>query len=121
MTATEEYLGIVTSGIGDRVEIQLAGDLDVATAPLVAEHLQAAFATDAAELVIDATELEFVDSSGLGLLLTVHKRSAAEGKGFSLRGVRPQLLLLLQVTGLSDVSMLAVAGGPPTPSFEPSE
>ena len=120
MTATEEYLGIETSGFGDRVEIQLAGDLDVETAPLVAEHLQAAFATDAAELVIDATELEFVDSSGLGLLLTVHKRSAAEGKGFSIRGVRPQLLLL-QVTGLSDVFMLAVAGGPPTPSFEPSE
>ncbi len=61
-------------------------------------------------LVVDLTQLEFIDSTGLGALIGAHRR-ASERKG-SLRIVAPegQILRLLRITGLLDVLSVYATG-----------
>jgi anti-anti-sigma factor len=84
-----------------RVVVGVAGEIDVATAP----ELERALADAGAEkrVVLDLTECQFIDSSGLRTLLGA--RSAAESSGGSLALVvaDPGLLRVFEVVGLGDV------------------
>ena len=102
MTTIDLPLSIETTGFGERVQIHLHGDLDVATASIVLEHVQALFATGITELIVDASELTFVDSKGLSLLLALHKESTAGKGSLLIQGIGPQSAQLLRVAGLTD-------------------
>ena len=58
---------ITTTDLGDTIALSVAGELDAVTAP----QLQAAMAasTDCSRLVVDLSELTFIDSIGLRILL----------------------------------------------------
>ena len=83
------------------VVVGVEGEIDVATAPA----LERALADAGAEkrVVLDLTECQFIDSSGLRTLLGA--RSAAESAGGSLVLVvsDPGLLRVFEVVGLGDV------------------
>ena len=69
---------IATTNLGDTIALSVAGELDAVTAP----QLQAAILgvnTDCSRLVIDLTELTFIDSIGLGILLGAKKLSRDHG------------------------------------------
>jgi stage II sporulation protein AA (anti-sigma F factor antagonist) len=61
---------------GDRHIIALAGEFDLATADGVGRELEEVEATDARILVLDLRELEFIDSSGLQVIVMAHRRQA---------------------------------------------
>ncbi|WP_308296850.1 STAS domain-containing protein [Streptomyces sp. ISL-44] len=50
-------------------------------------------------MVVDVAELSFCDSSGLNVLITARHTTQKHGRHISLRGPRPQLLRLLELTG----------------------
>jgi anti-sigma B factor antagonist len=54
---------------GDRYTIVLTGELDVASAPVLEEALAEACDSDAREVVLDMSGLEFMDSTGLRAIL----------------------------------------------------
>jgi anti-sigma B factor antagonist len=65
---------LTTTDLGDTIALSVAGELDAATAP----QLQAAMlgvSTDCRRLVIDLSELTFIDSIGLGILLGAKRLS----------------------------------------------
>jgi len=82
---------------------RLSGSLDVATSPTLRAALLDGAERESHAIVVDLSQLEFLDSTGLGALIGAHRR-AAERKG-SLRVVAPegQILRLLRITGLLDV------------------
>lgn len=43
---------------------------------------------DGARIVVDAGELEFIDSAGLGMLLILHEESLERKQTFAIRGVK---------------------------------
>ena len=61
---------------GEELWVLPVGDLDVASAPELAETLSLALSTDAPRIVIDLRGLELMDSTGLRTLL---EAQAAEG------------------------------------------
>jgi anti-anti-sigma factor len=61
---------------GDRQTIALAGEFDLATADGVQRELEHVEATDARIIVLDLRELEFIDSSGLQVIVMAHRRQA---------------------------------------------
>jgi anti-anti-sigma factor len=65
---------------GDVVVVALRGELDVATCPLADEELSRAEALGPAALVIDLSELEFMDSTGARFLVEAHQRALAAGR-----------------------------------------
>ncbi|MGW0807132.1 STAS domain-containing protein [Nonomuraea sp. NPDC002799] len=80
--------------------VRLDGDLDKLTAPLLKECLVKLFGEGRVEVVVDATELEFCDSSGLWVLVEHQRRVAAHAGSLRLVGVHGVLQRVLDVTGL---------------------
>ncbi|MGN9893008.1 STAS domain-containing protein [Micromonospora sp. L31] len=93
---------------GGRIVLRPVGDLDIATAAVVQDALDAALdLPDTVELVVDLAEVPFLDSTGVAALL----RGAAEavGRGASLRVVDPQPVVarVLRITGVDSLVGLA--------------
>ena len=79
--------------------ILVCGELDVATAAdLRAGLLEAMAVTN--EIVVDLSELGFIDSTGIGVLVGAAKRLTAEGGEIRLQGVRPPTMRVFEVTGV---------------------
>jgi anti-anti-sigma factor len=87
---------------GEPVVVRESGALDLGVAARLREALQAAFTESDDDVVLDLTEVEFVDSVILSIVVTAHKRFAAANRRLSLV-VRSDLHRLLELTGLLGV------------------
>ncbi len=79
--------------------LDVVGELDIATKPQLEEAANAAIARGVGDLTIDLTELSFMDSSGLSLLIILNERASNEG--WTLRLLKPAgpALTILTLTG----------------------
>jgi anti-sigma B factor antagonist len=94
----------VTTVADDRIQLfGLGGTLDIATSPTLRAALLEAADRANHEIVVDLTQLEFLDSTGLGALIGAHKRAAEHGGSVRLVAHEGQILRLLRITGLLDV------------------
>ena len=84
-------------------EIRLLGELDMATAGRLSEEL-GRLATDGARLVtVDMSDLAFIDSTGLSVLISAVKRLRRQGGDMALRSPTPGTRKVLEITGLTEV------------------
>jgi anti-sigma B factor antagonist len=79
-------LDLTTDTDGDTVRIVLSGELDISTAPRVEEELQKLEEGRPATIVLDLRGLEFMDSTGLRVIVSADGRAREEGR--TLRLVR---------------------------------
>jgi anti-sigma B factor antagonist len=79
--------------------LSVIGELDIATKPQLEEAALAAIARGVGELTIDLSQLSFMDSSGLSLLIILNERAGSEG--WTLRLLKPAgpALTILTLTG----------------------
>jgi anti-sigma B factor antagonist len=87
---------------GDTVTLAVAGELDLATTPQVAAHLDA-LEPGVGAVVLDLSAVTFLDSSGVALLLAIARRAEQEGWRLSITGTPPQAHGVLELCGLLDV------------------
>ena len=64
---------------GSEAVITLAGELDLASAPVLHELLLEAASGGADTITIDIKRLTYIDSAGLGVLVSAHKRLQSNG------------------------------------------
>jgi anti-anti-sigma factor len=83
--------------VGSSEVIEVAGELDLATAPKLEEVLDRMLVIPH-EIVVDVTGLTFVDSSGLRLLL---RASELVGGRIQLKGCSTRITHLLDIAGIS--------------------
>ncbi|HVN11415.1 MAG TPA: STAS domain-containing protein [Kineosporiaceae bacterium] len=81
-------------------EVDLVGRLDVRTASMVRETLQACVDEGEGDLLLHVGSLEIWDSAGLGVLVGVHRRARRAGRRIVLTDVPPRHLRLLRATRL---------------------
>jgi anti-sigma B factor antagonist len=87
------------------------GELDMNTAPLLEEKLEGALAGSATAIMLDLCECEFIDSTGIALIVRTWQRldreAGGEGKGrLVLCSHNHQVRRLLEITGVeSSISM----------------
>ncbi len=84
--------------------VRVVGEIDLATAPQLGDQL-AELPSDSGTVIVDLSEVTFLDSTGLSVLVANWKRfSNGEEKG-DLRLVvnRPAIQRVLEVTGLAQV------------------
>jgi len=79
--------------------IEIEGELDMSTASQLERELEAPLADAGSGLVIDLSGCEFIDSTGIALIVKAWQRLDGEG-GFALCGVGNQVARVLDVTGL---------------------
>ena len=81
--------------------VELAGELGMTSTGGFDETLSTALeGSGITRVVLDCSRLEFVDSSGLGVMVTLLRRLRESGGGVDLTGVRAGLLELLYITKL---------------------
>ncbi|MFA5802515.1 MAG: STAS domain-containing protein [Thermoleophilia bacterium] len=85
------------------VIIEVAGELDLYTAPSLKETLLAALEGDTLKVLIDMTGVHFIDSSALGVLIGGVKRLKPKGGKMVLVSVDENVNWIFQITGLNSV------------------
>jgi anti-anti-sigma factor len=98
------------------VEVALDGELDIATFARALRRLEEAERGAPELLVLDLSRLEFVDSSGVRLVLLAEQRARAEGRRVAVRLGTGPALRVFEALGLVD--KLEVL--PPPPVAEPA-
>ena len=96
----QEQLSIATRVEGPVARVHLVGELDVNTAPLVADELTNVVAEGVTSVVVDVAELTFVDSTGLRAILAGREKLQAEGATLVLEGASGVVERVLDMTGL---------------------
>lgn len=77
----------------------LSGEMDTAAALEAETALQPLFESHGKDLVLDCSELEYIASSGLRLLVNLLKKQKAEGGRVVLKSVNPVIHDVLELTG----------------------
>jgi anti-anti-sigma factor len=85
----------------DATIVELDGELDLDSAPMLRAVLDDAVDRGDTRIVVDAAALRFCDSVGLSVLLTTHFTCKARGGFLRLAAPTDQLLHLLSVVGLA--------------------
>jgi anti-anti-sigma factor len=86
---------------GPEAVITLAGELDLASAPVLHELLLEAASAGAETIKIDVQRLTYVDSAGLGVLVSAHKRLQSNGGSLVISGPTPRVARVLAISGLT--------------------
>jgi len=86
---------------GPAAVITISGELDLASGPRLEEELTA-LDPDVSLVVIDLRRLEFMDSTGLSIIVRAHQRLAEQDRELSLVRGSPQVQRLLDLTGVAE-------------------
>lgn len=83
--------------------VTVAGEIDVFTASEFKSAINKAANAGAANLVVDLTDVSYMDSSGFGVLLGATKRMRPRGGGINLVGCNPAIERMLVITNLDTI------------------
>ncbi|CAN5437444.1 anti-sigma factor antagonist BldG [soil metagenome] len=109
-------LGLDVLERGDASVLAVSGEVDVATVPRLREQLHSLVAQGSPRIVVDLERVDFLDSTGLGVLVGALKRVRANGGELALVCTSSRIRKVFEVTGLTKVFSLydtvdeAVAG-----------
>ncbi len=96
-------LDIKTAQTDETCVMTLGGEVDVYTAPRLKEALVAEIEAGCARVVVDLEEVEFIDSSGLGVLVGGLRRAKERDGTIRLVCTRDNILKIFRITGLDKV------------------
>lgn len=85
---------------GDWSIVEVGGEIDVATAPRLREQLISLVNDERYQIVVDMAAVDFIDSTGLGVLISGLKRVKTRGGTFALSCTEPRILKVFEITGL---------------------
>ena len=96
-------LTLTTREAGGRTVVAVGGEIDVYTAPKLRDTITDLVASGAYHLVIDMEGVEFLDSTGLGVLVGGLKKVRAHDGSLQLVCNQDRLLKIFRITGLAKV------------------
>jgi anti-anti-sigma factor len=101
------FTAYVAAESGDVCRIKLAGEFDFSGRDLADHVLERSGATP--KIVLDLSELEFIDSMGIHFIVTAHERVSQEGRALTIVRGGPQVSRVFKLVGLDDVLPFADA------------
>jgi anti-sigma B factor antagonist len=96
-------LSLNTRTVGDRTVVEVGGEIDVYTAPKLREALIELVQGGTYNIVVDMEQVEFHDSTGLGVLVGGLKRVRSHDGSMTLVCTQERLLKIFRITGLTRV------------------
>jgi anti-sigma B factor antagonist len=81
--------------------VAAVGEIDLATVPLLRQAISDHIVAGHVHLLLDLTDVSFIDSTGLGVLVGTGKKIARLGGSTRVVCDNPRILRLLRITGLS--------------------
>jgi anti-sigma B factor antagonist len=101
--SSDELVTFDVSVAGTSATVRAAGEIDSTTAPLLNQHLTALLDADVRELTVDLGEVTFLDSAGLCVLATAHRRAGRQDVRLRVLATSRAVVRPLQITGLWDL------------------
>jgi anti-sigma B factor antagonist len=105
----QSHFRVEVANRGEAAVISVSGELDLASSPALEEELERVAGSDASLVIVDLRNLEFMDSTGLSVLVRAHQRAAESSQRFGLVNGSQQVQRLLSLTGVADRLVLADA------------
>jgi anti-sigma B factor antagonist len=96
-------LSVSTRDEGQFTVVEVGGEVDVYTAPRLREAVVSAIDAGNVKLVIDVDRVDFLDSTGVGVLVGALKKVRGEGGTLDIVCTQPRLLKIFDITGLDKV------------------
>ncbi|MCU0821150.1 MAG: STAS domain-containing protein [Spirochaetes bacterium] len=101
-------MDIKISEKGDVVNIIVSGDIEMMSIKDFKTKLFEVGEKTYKDVDIDLSNVEYIDSSGVGVLITLLKKQKSKGKGLNISKVSPKVMNVLKLSSLSDVFNLSV-------------
>lgn len=98
----DDRLRIEVARDGETTVIRLHGELDLASAPAFNAQFEQARSESPSAVVVDLTELEFMDSTGLRSILMAHEHCDENGRRFAVIPGGRQVARLLEIARVED-------------------
>lgn len=89
--------------VDGRIVVHVAGEVDLANAPELDEQLATVMGQSPTQLIVDLTNVTFMDSTGLGVLVRALKRSREQEIRLDLIVTNERVLKVIGITGLDTV------------------
>ena len=83
--------------------VKVNGEIDAYTAPQLREKLFPFSEKEGVKMVVDLSEVNYMDSTGLGVFVGVFKNVRAHNGEFKIVGLSDRLQRLFEITGLADI------------------
>jgi anti-sigma B factor antagonist len=96
-------LGVETLHAGDTCTLAIEGDVDVYTSPRLKEQLVELVDGGCLKLTLDLDKVGFMDSSGLGVIVSALRRVREKGGTIHIVCTQSTTLRLFKITGLDMV------------------
>jgi anti-sigma B factor antagonist len=94
---------ITDSGQPGVAVVAVRGEIDVATSPEMRHVLEELLEPRPGLLIVDLSDVSFIDSTGLGALVEAVTAARAGGGDLQLVVTQPHIMKLLELTGLDAV------------------
>lgn len=88
---------------GEWTVVYLQGEVDLASAPQLRRGMYELIDNGNQRIAIDLSGVEFMDSTGLGVLIGALKRVRESGGSLVLGGIRPAVSRVFEITGLDRI------------------
>jgi anti-sigma B factor antagonist len=96
-----QFSAYLVDGPNGARRVKLTGEFDISGRELADEVL--ARVADARKIVLDLSELEFIDSMGIHFVVTAHQTAQADGRELTIVRGGPEVDRIFKLVGLGDV------------------
>lgn len=96
-------LQILKEENNDEIIIKPVGEVDIYTSPDLKETLTEIINQSNVNMVIDGEKLEYIDSTGLGVLIGALKKIKEKERNITITNIKPNIKKLFDITGLNKV------------------
>ena len=87
----------------NKLEIKPIGEVDIYTSPELKDKVFELIDSKKLNMVINGEKLEYIDSTGLGILMSIYKKMQENSLTIKILNLKPNIFKLFDITGLSKV------------------
>jgi anti-sigma B factor antagonist len=87
----------------NNIVIKPIGEVDIYTSPDLKNKIFALIEDKNTDIFIDGEYLEYIDSTGLGVLMSIYKKMQENNLNFTIVNLKPNIYKLFDITGLNKV------------------
>lgn len=90
----------------DSVRVYISGEVDIYTSQKLKDKLYSIVDSMKADLKIDCKELNYIDSTGLGIFVGTLKKAKQNGKNICISNLKDNIKKLFVITGLDKLFII---------------
>lgn len=89
------------------MKVYISGEVDIYTSRMLKEKLGSLAENGQSDLTLECSELNYIDSAGLGILVGILKKIKQQGREIHIVGLKDNIKKLFTITGLDKLFSIA--------------